>query len=96
MKIQSPNVIEDLSRRDVSKVHHHVDDREGERTLPDRGISPGGGEQHWSAKRFPHRQGKNAAAQCQRWVGGTHHHSACYRANSDAEKKSAAQTDRVR
>src|ERR1700738_5070384 len=96
MKIKVTDVIEYLSRGDVSDVHHHVDDREGERTLPDCGVSPRGREQHWRAKRFADGQRKNAAAKRQRGVCGPDHHSPGYCANGDTEKKSAAQTDGVR
>src|SRR5215472_6019200 len=59
VEVELSDVVENPSRRDIADVHYHVDDRERDRPLCDRGVPSRCREQYRRAERFTNCQRKN-------------------------------------
>ncbi len=96
VEIGAADEVEDITRREVADVHHHVDDGERHRALCGGRVTPRGGEQHRRAERFTDRERQNTTRQRQPWNPGCHHHGTRDRADRDAEIERALQPDGIR
>src|SRR5207249_6118304 len=52
VEVELANVVENPARGDVADVHYHVEDRERDRPLRDRGVAPRCCQQHRRAECF--------------------------------------------
>src|SRR5882724_3547585 len=59
VEVELAHIVENPARGDITDVHYHVDDRERDRPLRDRGIAPGCRQQYRRSECFTDCQRKN-------------------------------------